>query len=522
VVPGALSAAFGGRNGGTMAEHSFQTALDADQYFQGLARQEMDFHQAIGELIDNALSARLAVPHGGEGKVPAVIEITLEQSADEGSVNVQIADPGLGMTLAEIQENVFNPGGQGKSHGSLNEHGFGLKNALALLTAGNATGFDLYTRPSDGSIPQDTFLHVTGPLGTTMKVRDDATREDWAKNLTHLADAEHGTKVRCTVQMRYLRTVYRRGRAGFDKLVERLGEHLGVMHRYFISEGNEIQFSYRTSGNEWTYQTVPAIPIPYQGETKEISFSINVAGEEDQVQYVRGELGDDHKNKELASVLGWPYPLQIYYQFSNARCGIDITVRDRVIRSGVFEDIWPEISKTVAYNRFAGELQVGSRFRTTNNKTGLDPHGENWEELLRLLGEEEEFRPEETTRTQSEHTIREKLVTILKGTFTGAHVGKNRSTWGGAVDIDIFVDAGKDNVRLYELKAGAGKMLDLYQLLMGWDGLVAEGVSPTVGLLICKSISPNLDKGAEAANKRADASGSPYRVEIKRIDEVIP
>jgi hypothetical protein len=504
-----------------MAEHSFQTSLDSDQYFQGLARQDMDFHQAVGELIDNALSARLTVPHG-DGKIPAVIEITLEQAADEGTVNLQIADPGQGMTLEEICQHVFNPGGQGKSHGSLNEHGFGLKNALALLTGGNSTKFDLYTRPNDGSVPEDTFLHVTGPLSTNMMVCDDATRDEWAKDLNHLTAAESGTKLRCTVQMRYLRTVYRRGRTGLDKLVERLGEHLGVMHRYFIEEGNAIHLAYRTAGNEWNHHDVPPIPIPFQGETKSMSFSVDVAGNPHKVEYVRGELGEDHKNKELAPSLGWPYPLQMYYQFSNARCGIDITVRDRVIRSGVFEDIWPEINKTVAYNRFAGELRVGPDFRTTNNKTGLDPHGENWEEVLNTLREDEEFRPEETTRTQSEHTIREKLITVLKGTFTGATVSKNRTTWGGAADIDIYVDAGIDNRRLYELKAGAGKLLDLYQLLMGWDGLVSEGINPTVGILVCDSVSPNLETGAAAANLRQDAVGNSYKIELKRIDEVLP
>jgi hypothetical protein len=504
-----------------VAEHSFETSLDSEQYFQGLARQDMDFHQALGELIDNALSARLTVPHG-EGRIPAVIEITLEQAADEGTVSLQIADAGQGMTLGEICEHVFNPGGQGKTHGSLNEHGFGLKNALALLTAGNSTNFDLYTRPNDGSVAEDTFLHVTGPLSTEMKVRDDATREEWAKDLTHLGLAEHGTKLRCTVQMRYIRTVYRRGRSGLDKLVERLGEHLGVMHRYFIEEGNEIHLAYRSGENEWNHHLVPPIQIPFQGETKRTPFDVVVDGITYNVEYQRGELGDNHKNKELAPALGWPYPLQVYYQFSNARCGIDITVRDRVIRSGVFEDIWPEINKTVGFNRFAGELRVGADFRTTNNKTGLDPHGENWEEVLNLLREENDFRPEETTRTQSEHSIREKLVTVLKGTFTGAHVGKNRSTWGGAVDMDIFVDAGEGNIRLYELKARAGKVLDLYQLLMGWDGLVAEGINPTVGILVCESISPNLDSAAAAANQREDADGNSYKIELKRIDEVLP
>ena len=41
-----------------MAATKFQTTIDPDQYFKGLARQTLDFQHALGELIDNAMSAR--------------------------------------------------------------------------------------------------------------------------------------------------------------------------------------------------------------------------------------------------------------------------------------------------------------------------------------------------------------------------------------------------------------------------------------------------------------------------------
>ena len=118
------------------------------------------------------------------------------------------------------------------------------------------------------------------------------------------------------------------------------------------------------------------------------------------------------KAPEAEQEFGWPYPLRSYYQGSNARCGIDITVRGRVIKPGVFEDIWPEIGKTVDFNKFVGELRVGPAFRTTNNKTGLDPHASNWEQLLQKLGESE-FRPEKATRSDSENSLREKMMLIF-------------------------------------------------------------------------------------------------------------
>lgn len=503
-----------------MPAQEFNTVLDPDQYFKGLARQEMDFHQAVGELIDNAMSARLPVEYG-EGSQPITVELTIEQ-IDDGQIVVQVADHGIGIRRDDILAKVFNPGGQGTQRGALNEHGFGLKNALALLTGGNTTAFDLYTRAENDGLGEDQFLHVTGPLSTTMRVDDDAIRDAWSVDLHHLGDAKTGTKIRATVSLRYFRTVYRRGTAGLDVLVARLAEHLGVMHRYFLESGSQIKLAYRRSGNEWTHHNIPAIPVPYEGEKREIARTITVNGTPYDFTYTRGTLDYRVKDNEATEERGWPYPLRIYYQGSNARCGIDIVVRDRVIKSGVFEDIWPEIAKTVDFNRFVGEIRVGSEFRTTNNKTGLDPHGENWEQVLGLLGTDEEFRPEKTTRSESEESLREKLVTILEGTFSGATAFKNRGVWGGGIAIDIFLDGGTGNIRLYELKAGAGRVLDLYQLLAGWDGLVKENIEPTIGILVCKEIPPSVQDAANEANQRSDSNGNPYRIEVKRIDEVVP
>src|SRR3954470_13033142 len=124
----------------SMNIQEFQTTLDPDLYFKGLARQSLDFHAALGELVDNSFSARRV----GLGGVPQniLIEITVEQLANS-NVCIQVADSGIGISLEDITSKVFNLGGQGATHGQLNEHGFGLKNALALLTGGNTTHFSI-------------------------------------------------------------------------------------------------------------------------------------------------------------------------------------------------------------------------------------------------------------------------------------------------------------------------------------------------------------------------------------------
>jgi hypothetical protein len=271
-----------------VAAFEFKTVLDAEHYFQGLARQELDFHQALGELLDNSLSARQKSPYG-DALEPITIEVTIEER-DDGSYLVQVADHGVGMSFGDITSRIFNPGGQGSQRGNLNEHGFGLKNALALLTGGNSTNFTLLTRSKDAGLDSDRFYAVTGPLSTDMVVRDDATREEWAEGLHYLGPAPTGTKISVIVQPRYFRTIFRRGSPGFDKLIERLGEHIGVMHRYYLTSGNQIRLAYRRSGQEWTHHSVQPIPVPIEGETKTKTRTIQVGGVPQEFIYKHGVL----------------------------------------------------------------------------------------------------------------------------------------------------------------------------------------------------------------------------------------
>ncbi|YCN53409.1 hypothetical protein AB9M10_15550 [Rhodococcus erythropolis] len=349
----------------------------------------------------------------------------------------------------------------------------------------------------------------------------DATREEWKEDLTLVGEAETGTKLRVEVAWNYFRTVYRRGTSGLDVLVERLGEHLGVMHRYYIERGSMIKISYRAVGGDWVHKTVQSIPVPFEGETTAIKKTIDVEGVTHEYTYTRGILDYSIKDPEAREEKGWPYPLRSYYQGSNARCGIDIVVRDRVIRTGAFEEVWPDISKTVDFNRFVGELKVGEDFKTTNNKTGLDPHAENWEQLLQKLGDEE-FRPEKATRSDSEKSLRDRLVHILRGTFSDAKVTPERKVWGGATAIDIYVEGDERNRRVYELKVTNGRVLDLYQLIAGWDGLVKEGIKPTNGILVVKGYAQSLSDAVSEANLRKDSAGNSYAIEVRNIDELVP
>lgn len=498
-----------------MTTKTFKTKIQGTNYWTGLAKQTIDFQYALGELVDNGISATLPKPSGA-GRQTATIEVTLEELADT-NIRLCVADAGTGIPESEIvgEDNVFNVGYVPPSRGAMNEHGFGLKNALALMTGGFATAFTVLSKPVNSSSPG--ILKVRGPITEDMllELTDEA---EWSQNLFTLHQASSGVKVVIDVRRDYFNSLYVRGQT-FDTLTERLGEHLGVMYANYIDKGSEIFFSYKSKGAQnWTHRSIIAIPTPFLSTAAKLEQEIvvEIDGKTYKAKYITGTL--DKAVKDMTAGRPWPFPLRIHFQGSNARCGVSIVVRDRVLRTGVFKEIWPDKSGDVSFNNFLGELQLTPEFQTTNNKSDLNTHSEVVARMLEKL--EAEFPPENTTRQQSEESLRKKLVAMYASTheLKGTEKPRKHVVWGGGGEIDIFFE--KDGkATCIETKVQSAFVLDLYQLQMYWDGLVESGKVPAKGILIAKDFSPYVLQALAHLNAKKDKLGNPYIFECKKISE---
>ena len=105
--------------------------------FEGLARQGMLCHQGICELCDDALAAALP----GE---KARVCVALAPDPDKNYLQLAVADWGCGMDLAALT-NALQLGSAPLTNDRLNEHGYGLNNALACLSGGTSD-WCIYTR----------------------------------------------------------------------------------------------------------------------------------------------------------------------------------------------------------------------------------------------------------------------------------------------------------------------------------------------------------------------------------------
>ena len=69
---------------------------------------------------------------------------------------------------------------------------------------------------------------------------------------------------------------------------------------------------------------------------------------------------------------------------------------------------------------------------------------------------------------------------------------------------------------LYELKITPAKILDLYQLVAYWDGLVNDGKVPDKGLLVCESFPSVVTNAVSKINSQTDPNGNSYIIETKK------
>ena len=280
--------------------------------FEGLRRQGMLFHQAVCEIVDDALAA---TPEG-----QAHVAIALAADADKNYMSLAIADWGCGMNLDELT-NALQLGSLPTGNNRLNEHGFGLNNALACLSDENGT-WSIFTRKDKGD-----YLKVSGPFDTRMTVETVANLN--LPNNMNLYWEEPSTVVCVRVPMDVVRTVQRQGRRLMNLVLIQtwLTEHLGVTYRGYLEQNPNTMDAYAkivmTIGNNVCF--VAPVEVPVMRAYEEI-LEVELGGESVKMAYRYGAL-----NAAKCETLVQGSRARYYYQNNQPTQGIDIRLGKRVI-----------------------------------------------------------------------------------------------------------------------------------------------------------------------------------------------
>lgn len=485
------------------------TLFATERVFVGLSKQNLLFHQCVNELCDNAIAAV-------EEKVKAFIDVMLVPDPNSSdSFDLYVCDKGCGMGPDDLEQ-ALQLGAQPTSNSRLNEHGFGLKNALATLSGGNGK-WTIWSKKRGGK----KIVHVEGPFRYIMDVNEDAEFPT-----DSFLTQKYSTIVKVNVKKEFARRGQGRGAASkLTAFRSCLVEHLGVSYRGFLQLNSEQETSAKITVSDGTdIQLVQPIEVPLITSRTE-SFKIELGGTEYTLIYRYGTLD---KEKE------YPFlndkKLKFYYQGDLQTQGIDIRLGNRVIATRLLGEIWKTkkddspLIRHNSYNDFVGELTIPETLRgvlsTVNNKTNFDDGDPDWKEIFESLNR---FPPIEGIREATESDIKKKWLQRLKSSDPEDEITDEHSVWLTGTRIDVFRTRADGKIIIYEIKTRKGEPLHLYQLKMYWDGLLMENIQPQEAVLIVKDYDNKLESMAKKMNSlptlKVKGKDCPYKFKIQTLKE---
>lgn len=490
-----------------------------ERAFAGLAHQNMTCIQALCELVDNAIAA---YPEQQQGLVAIILS---ECPTDANAVTFTVADWGVGMGLTELSE-ALQLGSAPSTDDPLHEHGYGLKNALSMLSAGSDRWSLSTRRAADGP-----YYQVSGPLRPQM-IACEEEAPCLPPGVT-LPRENPATVIAVTVPLSYARTLTYRGSrtVSLASFREWLLEHLGITYRGFLEQDlttmdANVKILLRIGASD-VY--VPPIEIPVH-KAEERHFDIDLGGQMVPLTYRYGVLDRDLCQGRLAGD-NVRFDIRAHYQGNRPTQGIDIRLGRRVIAQSQFSEIWqnPEgdpLERHNSYNLFCGELRIPALPRgvlpTLNNKTGPDISRDEWQRIFEKL---RQFPPPKSPVAESERKLCEQWMRKLREVCPQDTVSAEVSVWDAGTRIDVVDTDGRGKYHIFELKCGKAEPQHLAQLRMYWDGLVLTGVQPTQATLIVRAYSKSLLLMLEKFNALPtpplpDGTPSqPYCFEIALLEE---
>lgn len=350
-------------------------------------------------------------------------------------------------------------------------------------------------------ISRETIFYVEAPLTTDM-VAKEVSEINLPDGLNLYWD-DPSTVVYMRVPMNIARTVQFSTNSN-TKLVTTLRrwlvEHLGVVYRGYLELDEDTQETSAhivcTIGEDVVH--VSAIPVPMMLAKTE-NLEVDIGNQHVKMKYIHGVLDETQRDKAVRISKKDREKCQYYYQGNQNTQGIDIRIGRRVIATAQMKSIWfkkdgSSRSEHNSYNHFVGELQIPdlprSVLTTLTNKTGINPLDPDWDVVFSQLAK---FPPTKTARSLTENELRKKWMERIKSVNRDDVVSDEVAVWPTATRIDV-VDRNDSTGKydLYELKANKADGQDLMQLRMYWDGLVVQGIQPTMGMLMASAFSDNL------------------------------
>ncbi len=481
--------------------YSIAPNVDENGFWEGIGKSFKNLSQALWEIIDNAISNLLSNP-----KSFRQIIITFKKTSN--GYLIRIEDSGTGILDLE---KAFSVGNRGNQTTTLNEHGYGMKNFFAFCDPTNSS-WAVYTRSTTDT--PGTYRKVSAPYSTQeMTVKVISEKETYWPGLFKGT----GTIIEVEISNDLFLTLRERGgsTALATKCFEYLCEDIGFVYSTLIDQYN---IAIRVDADEIPEGTCQIKSLRPEGEMYNSFKDLKR-------DFGGGQVSVDISWRDIKDQAG----INRYYRRS-ARCsGAEIRLNGRVISYNLLDEIWPRDNHP-STNGFLLQVNINSNNKhalpsTDRTKTALlesDPKTQalyNW--IRQECPKPPKAKPSELKELQMFNRLAETIERIHKITRPNAHSETNYNVYrcyNSAVKADMrFYDG--EAVIYYEGKKGEADLLAFYQLLMYWDGAVADNDPPTKAILVGERFSQGVSEVMDFYNSRYDSMGRPYMFEMKTWEE---
>lgn len=473
--------------------------------------------QIINEFIDNSISNFV-----GNNTAHKEIRVALIEKSQNESYEVEIEDTGTGIKDLDA---AFTLGSQASKDSPLNEHGFGLKHALASANPEN-DDWDIFTRTED-DIANNKYKRISAPYALENYSGEviSLSEKSWPGKMNST-----GTLIRFSCSKDMLKSITK-GLSGnystIKGIADVLCEDLGFVYAGIIKNGHAIiSVEYQPSKGGAVRHSVGAVEPDWESyiTPKSGSQQVDLGEGFVKIEYEFGKVNEKPDRVEFDNET-----TKKYYKANMSSSGVEIRINGRVLCYNLFKEIW-NIEKHNTYNSLLVKLNLVSQDRkalptTRTSKNGLregDVKLNNlYSWILKYMSDPPRNLADATHEVDlfKEYEKNLKLYAKPEEVTTEKYVFTRLGNLKDKQRIDMYsVINGETTV--YEGKIDSTTSKDVYQLRMYWDGLVYDGVNPDIAKLIAKNHPDSVKTLISIVNDMKDQKGNNYNFELATWKDV--
>ena len=486
----------------TDSDFEILNSPSADDLWAGIGGHFDNICQILCEFVDNSVSN--FIKHELDIR-DVSIQIVEEQF--DGPVKITISDTGTGIIHLD---QAFTLGCRDASETPLNEHGFGLKHALASANPSNNCWCIQTRTKEDAELNQ--YKEISSPYSLGSNFKGKIINGPWK------GEEDTGTIVSFSCSRELLQTA-RKGVPGTAKNLENyckyIAEDLGFIYAGVLSEANLnlslISIDVNKRKKKDSIHPVDPEWLDFYEPNGNNVIDRDLGGGMVKLRYKFGSIRESNYLR--------------YYRRSMSTSGVEIRINGRVMAYNIFKEIWG-IEKHNSYNYFLGQINIESQNRdalpkTRSSKNGIREGDPKLNALYTWIKTIVPTPPKMINEDTHEVELFEQLC-HLKNLHGGEQVSASTEEYAYAtlqhnpkIRIDLYV-VDHDDITIYEGKRKKTEPKDVYQLIMYWDGLVADGKKPKTGILIASEHSESVLDLIHKINDTLDADGNKYNIITKK------